>query len=403
MKYSVKALTVLFFLCVNYITVQAQQKHFIYIQSEDREPFAVVLQGKVFSSSDYGYVILPKLEDGDYNFRVSFPMNKFPDQSFTCSINKKDVGFLLKKNNDSWALQDIQSRNTYSNTATTAKTNAFGEMLSDVVSDSDLTKQNQPVTPQQDSVKEEIITAETPGTTNTGETTTVSNAEIPFTPVTLGRIQQIALTPAASGTTMVFIDKTKRGSDTINVFIPAETENETATQTVSNPPPASAENATDTTVTAEDTTTQQNEVAVTTEAPTQQNSAGDSNPFYNPEKKNSEPAVTPATATNNTVAVNTPANCDNMLSEDGLNKLKRKMFVQDNSSDMISYAVRFMKNKCLTTEQVKTLGSLFASDDGRYSLYDAMYNYVPDHENFASLGQFIIDPYYKKRFDALLR
>ncbi len=40
---------------------------------------------------------------------------------------------------------------------------------------------------------------------------------------------------------------------------------------------------------------------------------------------------------------------------------------------------RFGK-KCISTEQVKALGSLFSSDDGRYNLYDALYKHVADEE-----------------------
>src|SRR6478752_10563115 len=99
----------LFFWLVSLVSY-AQQKHFIYVQSEDKQPFAIVMNGKVYSSSDYGYIIVPKLADGDYNFTVSFPMNKFPDQAFTCSINKKDVGYFLKNSNDGWALENMQTQ-----------------------------------------------------------------------------------------------------------------------------------------------------------------------------------------------------------------------------------------------------------------------------------------------------
>src|SRR3982751_3151305 len=99
MKQSFKLFGLVLFFCIQCLLLKAQQKHFIYVQSEDRQPFAIVLKGKVYSSSDYGYIILSNLTDGEYNFTVSFPMNKFPDQSFSYSINKKDAGFYLKNTN----------------------------------------------------------------------------------------------------------------------------------------------------------------------------------------------------------------------------------------------------------------------------------------------------------------
>ena len=92
-----------------------------------------------------------------------------------------------------------------------------------------------------------------------------------------------------------------------------------------------------------------------------------------------------------------------MISDNDLDKIKRKMFVQNNDNDMVQTAVKYLNNKCLTTDQVKTLGNIFSSDDGRYSLYDALYKNVYDYGNYASLESQIIDPYYKRRFKAMLR
>jgi hypothetical protein len=79
------------------------------------------------------------------------------------------------------------------------------------------------------------------------------------------------------------------------------------------------------------------------------------------------------------------------------------MFTHSSDNDMIQYAVKYLDKKCITTEQVKALGRLFSSDDGRYNLYDAMYTHTYDYGNYSSLTNRIIDPYYKKRFAALLR
>jgi hypothetical protein len=92
-----------------------------------------------------------------------------------------------------------------------------------------------------------------------------------------------------------------------------------------------------------------------------------------------------------------------MISDEELNKLKRKMFTQNNDNEMIQYALKYVNKKCITTDQVKALGSLFSSDDGRYNLYDAMYKHVYDYGNYSRLEELILDPYYKKRFAAMLR
>ena len=92
-----------------------------------------------------------------------------------------------------------------------------------------------------------------------------------------------------------------------------------------------------------------------------------------------------------------------MISDKDFDKLKRKMFVQNGDNDMVQTALKYVANKCITTDQVQTLGSIFLSDDGRYNLYDALYRHVYDYGNYPALESQIIDPYYKRRFEALLR
>jgi hypothetical protein len=150
MKHSVKLAGLLLFFLVFFSKLHAQQKHFIYIQSDDKQPFAVVLQGRVYSSSDEGYVIVPKLTDGTYDLTVSFPMNKFPEQSFECIISKKDLGYKLQNLADKgWALQNVQTQKILENNNNDVSANkAFSDMLSEVVSDSNLTKKDIVSVPQ---------------------------------------------------------------------------------------------------------------------------------------------------------------------------------------------------------------------------------------------------------------
>ena len=437
MKYLVKFYGLLLFFCISCFVVKAQQKHFMYVQSEDRQPFAIVLNGKVYSSSDYGYIIIPKLEDGDYNFTVSFPMNKFPDQSFACSINKKDAGYFLKNSTDGWALENMQTQKLIMNgTAKTTQQSAFGNMLADVVNDSTLTKAN-------------TTTAAAPATENPAVTgSVIDNApaasgaavagavvatgnEVSAATSSPGQLEKIGEIKADTGTNMLFVDKSQNSTDTINVFIPAEPTKKTETVTE-----AVEQNTAANTVTQDSLATAsfQNNNAAATEnanAPaatatnnepsatvTEKSATDVSNPFYKPEDtkagvaaaaipvetqaENTAATAGSASTTNNAVG-SVKQGCENMLSDDDLNKLKRKMFSQNGDDAMVQYAVKSVSKKCISTDQVKALGSLFSSDDGRYNLYDALYKHVYDYNNYPSLANQILDPYYKKRFAALLR
>jgi hypothetical protein len=401
MKFSVKVAAFLFFFCVNCFILKAQQKHFIYVQSDDKQPFAVVLGGKVYSSSDYGYVIIPKLVDSTYDFIVSFPMNKFPDQAFTCTINKKDAGYILKNETDGWALENMQTQKIIMNgNAALAKKNAFGNMLSDVVSDSTLTKNNVP-----QKAMDTIKTA----------ANAVAASSAGFITDFIQQPQKISESKQDTGTNMLFVDKTQNGTDTIHVFVPAEptnnnaaTEQKTLNDSTATNPSAVVPAAVAASASHNNAPTDSGNVASTSTEMQDTAAHGVSNPFYKPEQNNNNTTTNsgsnaPAQAAMVSAGNAVNEDCTKMISDDDFEKLKRKMFVQNNVDEMIQYATKFMNKKCITTDQVKLLGGLFSSDDGRYSLYDAMYKYVYDYGNYPTLASQILDPYYKKRFAAMLR
>ncbi|MEP6513197.1 MAG: DUF4476 domain-containing protein [Parafilimonas sp.] len=412
MKYPVRIITLLFFFSITFLKLNAQQKHFIYIQSEDKQPFAIVLDGKVYSSSDYGYVIVPRLTDGSYNFTVNFPMNKYPEQAFKCVINKKDLGYKLQNIPDKgWALQNMQTQKVIMSGAgdnDVAGNNAFSDMLSEVVSDSNLTKKDIVFAkPATDSVTAPAISD-----------TVVSKNSVGFITDSIAQLQKISESKLDTGTNMVFVDKTVNGADTINVFVPTnDSVNDISSANVAtdslhdqqqtelvNSPGNNDMIKTDTVV------VYHNEIFT---ALPDTNHISANNPFYTPADTNVQTNVN-ANNNNNTISNNqlvvTPQatnavkeDCRSMLSDNDLDKIKRKMFIQDNNNEMIQTAVKYLNNKCLTTDQVKTLGNLFSSDDGRYNLYDALYNNVYDYGNYSLLKSQILDPYYKKRFEVMLR
>ena len=119
------------------------------------------------------------------------------------------------------------------------------------------------------------------------------------------------------------------------------------------------------------------------------------------EEVKQSPAVNNDQPITNAVTAYKP-DCKGLVEDNDLGKIKRKMFVQNSNNEMVQTGIKLIGDKCLTTEQVKTLGGLFLSDDGRYTLYDALYNYVYDKSNYKNLENQIIDPYYRKRFEAML-
>src|SRR4029078_2026447 len=89
--------------------LNAQKIYFVYLQTETGEPFFVRMNDKLYSSESSGYLILPKLKDSIYKFKLGFPAKDI-DLDFTTTINKKDHGYLIKNLGDKgWGLFDLQS------------------------------------------------------------------------------------------------------------------------------------------------------------------------------------------------------------------------------------------------------------------------------------------------------
>jgi|GEM_PF-1266594 len=106
MKYLV-ALLILFF-CT--LQTFGQQEYFIYLQTENSQPFYTRISNKVFSSTGSGYLILSKLPDSVTSITVGFPKNVFPEQQFNIPVNHKDGGYLIKNFGDKgWGLFNLQT------------------------------------------------------------------------------------------------------------------------------------------------------------------------------------------------------------------------------------------------------------------------------------------------------
>ncbi|NIG51851.1 DUF4476 domain-containing protein [Chitinophaga sp. Cy-1792] len=94
------------------IVAQSQQNphYYIYIQSEKGQPFYVKHDGDVLSSTERGYIILPKLSNGAVPITVGFPKNEAPEQHFNIRVSQADQGFLLKKASaNAYALYNMQT------------------------------------------------------------------------------------------------------------------------------------------------------------------------------------------------------------------------------------------------------------------------------------------------------
>ena len=243
----------------------AQQNHFIYIQTENKQPFYVKLDKKLLSSSISGYILLPKLKDGQHNLVIGFPKNEWPEQSMVCTINNNDIGYLLKDfGSRGWGLFNLQTLEVVmaadkaktDNILVVNKTDAFSNMLSSVVNDSTIRqtesvreevnkdtvkaeeKLAQTVVPTMDSAKSLVVVetgkAEqkpevkevviTPKEEKVAEKVIIEKQPEADKNAARSAITRSTVNKSPEGTEMVFIDETDGKKDTIIVFIQAETK-----------------------------------------------------------------------------------------------------------------------------------------------------------------------------------
>lgn len=90
------------------VTMGSAQSNFLYIQSENNQPYYVQMKGTVYSSNAKGYLLIPQMANGDYSLVLGFPVKEYKESTFSFSITGKPRGFSLKITQDGeWMLMDM--------------------------------------------------------------------------------------------------------------------------------------------------------------------------------------------------------------------------------------------------------------------------------------------------------
>jgi hypothetical protein len=181
----------------------------------------------------------------------------------------------------------------------------------------------------------------------------------------VAQLKKISESQLDTGTNMVFVDKTAMGSDTISVFVPADSLNNITSENVPSKEPADSlivRQQTDVTNSSVNNEMAKTDVAVNETSDT---NSTVNNPFYKPADNNVQVSENAAAGKVVIVAEGDQAvkksevtnvvkdDCRDMISDNDFDKLKRKMFVQNDNNDMIQAALKSLSNKCIMTEQVK--------------------------------------------------
>ena len=425
----IRSLTVSFLVFFSF-GLTAQQNHFIYFQTENKQPFYVKLDKKLLSSSASGYLIVPKLQDGAYTLTIGFPKNIWPEQNITCSINKKDDGYLLKNFGDKgWGLFNLQTLEVVMAAQKAAadqavilvnKTDDFSKTLSNVINDPSIAKTEEvkpvikeEIKPVEEIKKEEpvklVIKEEVKPVNETKkeDVKPVIKEEIkpveeikkedPVKPAT--QITKLLSSTGADGTEMIYVDVINGKPDTVRLFIPVE---------ITSPaikPEKKAEEPEVEIKKEEAKNADAKFIDITLPNPNAKVDSATilSEPVIITEKK-ADVVKASETANENIVKpVMVNSDCKNFATEEDFLKLRKKMAAANNDDDMVAVAKKIFKSKCFTTEQIKNLSVLFLKDEGKYKIFDTAYPFVSDSHNFSTLEAQLTDAYFISRFKVMLR
>ena len=374
-----RSLQVLLILLLS-IAARAQQKYFVYIQSEDKQPFSVDMNDKAMTSSPGGYIVIPKLTNGTYSLSIRSNGNPSAPQLIILTVANADAGYLLKHYGDKGlGLYNTRTLETAMNQAAGGGVQRSAD-ADDVFINILANAANTPVTAQKSST---VV----PTTAASDSTPTVSVQPVRVRSV----IEKIGGSEAAEGNSYIYVDHYGNMTDTVRVFI-ATTNNKTAEAPATAPvgnPTVGKEKFLDIELQNPNAKPPVPVMVVVPENKQIYDTATLLSPAV--EIKKDKPVVS------------FNSDCKSIADEADFLKMRKKMAAVESDDAMMSAAKKFLKNQCWSTEQVKNLSLLFLTDAGKYRFFDAAYPRTHDTQNFASLQSQLKEDYFINRFRAMVR
>jgi hypothetical protein len=454
LKYSFTVLVFFAFIA----SASAQPDHFIYLQTENFQPFYIKLDNKVISSSSAGYLILPRLTEGDFKLSIGFPKNEFPEEDFQIAVKDDNDGYLLKNFGEKgWGLFNLLSYNVITSQAVDKRdtsshvlqNDAFSKMLASVVKDSSILQKNEPAAVAVSSTTDSspLLTADTSAKISQSISTTLTPPS------------KILSKANTDGLEMVYVDPDQNGNDTVRIFLPSEKaaiakSNTNLTPTEVQPASPIVTDSSTSHVVSEvskvnsDSSTSPAPVFIDNISSTKKKDSSVQTPqIITPPanvSKDSAMVIKPVNtaitdSVSGTADMNSKINgtgndtntvdkdhadttkdqmvvlprvvksstnnsdCKAFADNDDFLRLRKKMASESSDDNMIKIAKRAFHSKCFSTEQIKNLSFLFLTDEGKYKFFDEAYAFASDSDQYNTLQSQLTDSYYSNRFKAMLR
>jgi hypothetical protein len=384
---------------------QAQDLHFIYIQTENQKPFYIKIDGQTIPSSVSGYIILSRLTQGSYKSYIGFPKTELPELVINFIVNDADAGYLLRNDIDQGLyMVDLQTKKFIPTEMrwpvvknTIKSKDEFARILSEVVNDSSISEITGFTKTTEAIVKSEAIKTLSTSTVVQPQTVIKNSAEVIVD--NKGVITKLLQKNTEGGFSVLYLDN----ADTIDVLIPT---NKIQTQ-------ITKEEKTDSLIITNKEKEADKEVKfinMELRNPHQQadSSVTKKDDFVISEKKNVAAKASEMNQRDSLKRLKVEgkrlhADCKKIATQTDFLNLRKKMAAEKTASGMRLLAGKQFNNACLSTEQIKNLGLLFITEEERYKFYVSAYPYVSDAANFATLENQLADSYYITRFKAMLQ
>jgi len=354
---TIKKIGLFFLLAIISTSLSAQSAHFLYIQSDNSQAFYVRFNNKVFSSSDAGYLIIPKLQSGKLSLIIGFPKNKWNAMNYDVVVENKDLSFQLKKVDSlHWGLYDdltkqmlVENKTDKQQDVMEINNDEFSNILAEV-SDNPKIKQSRKLIQPIDSSSLKI---ETSIKVVEQVDTNVVAVDIAQTEKNRNRrserkkekqsIKKDFFFNDSTGSLIRYIISDEDKNDTVSIFIPftAKVNNE------KNIP--------------------------------QQISAVENLPKETPIKSSTI----------------------NIATEKDFLQLRKQMILEESEDLMIDIAKKAFEKTAYSTEMVKNLAVLFLKEKSKLTFLLSAYKYVIDKQNFKSLSTLLTEEKSLSQFNQL--
>ena len=420
-------------------SVKAQKVYFIYLQTDNQQPFYARMGEKTYNSTSSGYLILSNLRDSVYLLNIGIQGSQAPDQPYSIPVTRKDQGFVVKNLGDKgWGLFNLSSMAVIMPSVSSVSTNPvqivktekrednpFTNLLAKAADDSTIKerpiiekpeekkiettvltteKKEEPkaeikenIPPKQQETKKEILPfdkKEEPKVdtiSNRAQSQEFDNAaKIKADSIAALKRQEDEFLKQEALRKQDSIDKariqTANTADYKRSVVKLRSESSTTSGIGLVFIDMVADDKADTIrilIPAE--------IKKTTPVALKQE-----------EKKFLDINPVDSVGKETTKAVIKNNNCRGIAKEDDFFKLRKKMVGVNKNDGMITEAKKVFRTKCFTTMQIKNLSTLFLADEFKYKFFDAAYQYVSDTENFSSLQSELKDEYFINRFKAML-